>query len=952
MKRFLLTLLLALSLGIGAAWAESYKIEFLPGNNVTAMKSNTQPTTVMTTATSSNAKSFVISGSVYYKDTYGIRLGKSSGTGEITINVSDELSAIVPTAIRIKAPQYNTDTGKLKVNVCGTETQLTPGDDEQIISLSGNTVALDKITLASTSKRVHLSYIIVEYSTDPVAVTPIFSDLTVNYGEDVTPIVTEPTDFFAKAGTVTYTMALNEPVVEGEEVLMIDDSCILASCAGQATVTASWNDTDNYYAGTATFNVTVNALKPTLSYSAESCEVILEEEPYEFPVLTADNKGLKVVYSSSDENVAMIDEKTGELELMGEGTTTITAKIEAVAGHNEGAEASYELTVKPAGALASPVFTPESGTYELSEIVTIEASAGATIYYGVGTTKEEATEVYAEEFMLEDLGEVTYVAYAKKGDRESDIVTVTYNVVPAKAAFEFKTAAGEAMMGSLLDINALLNNPEGLDYTLSTDNAEVARVALNDSKNIWLMGAGNVTVTATPVENENYSATATTYTLTVKEEAGEPEVASATLDFVENDYGMKPSNSAYNETDGNTSYTFTEGDIVFKTNKGDGIGTRLFKNTSGREFRVYENSSITISAVEGLITEIEFTVGFGKKFNCSPSLTNNKWTDAKGKSSVTFTANGGQMNIAKIKITYTKPGTQTAHCHANLAFDGYREALVDNFTVAEPAIMSPDATAAVEYIVLDGEGNATEEVGVETDDDGSIIIASYAKEEAEYTLVAYIDPYNEVNGKYYPAVVETPLYVREVIMPAELYLHGHFFNRYYDLTAPVKMEKKGRDFVATDILIGGNPEHAGDAYDYVFTTHKLDRAAAESSMMRAAAAAGSHQWDVLTEGTVYHNEIDGALTATAASDVTSAADITPINAGKEGLYQITVNFDDPKTPTYKAVFTDITTGIEGVTVDKNAEAVYYDLTGRRVANPSAGVFIRVQGGKAEKIMIK
>ncbi|MCM1037269.1 MAG: hypothetical protein NC406_08105, partial [Bacteroides sp.] len=36
----------------------------------------------------------------------------------------------------------------------------------------------------------------------------------------------------------------------------------------------------------------------------------------------------------------------------------------------------------------------------------------------------------------------------------------------------------------------------------------------------------------------------------------------------------------------------------------------------------------------------------------------------------------------------------------------------------------------------------------------------------------------------------------------------------------------------------------------------------------------------------------------------------------------------------------------------DAPAAYYDLAGRRVASPKAGVYIRVQGGRAEKIVVK
>lgn len=953
MKRFLLTLLLALSLGIGAAWAESYKIEFLSGNNSYAMSSTTKPTTVMTTETSSNVKSFAITGSVYYKDTYGIRLGKSGGTGEVTITVADNLKTIVPSAIRIKAPKYNTDTGKLKVTACGIETELTPGADEQIITLSGNTVALDNIKLASTSKRVHLAYIIVEYTTGPVAVENLtLSPLEFDVNDEKTLTVT-PEDFVSGVTGLSFTSDEDVAYFYQGENNTIE---ALAFSAGETDLTLSWSDGSKYSAGTQTFKVKVNTLKPTLSYSAATCEVALEEEPYNFPALTADTKGLKVVYSSSNEEVAMIDENTGGVELMGGvGTTTITAKIEAVAGQNEGAEASYVLTVKPAGALAAPVFEPVSGTYELSEIVSISAPAGATIYYGIGTTKADATEVYTEEFMLDTLGEVTYVAYAKKDDRESDIVTVTYNVVKETAVFEFNAAAGETVMGSLLDIDALLNNPKELEYTLSTDNAEVARVAINNPKHIWLMGAGVVNITATPVSTD-YTATSTTYALTVKEEVGEPVETSVIWDFVENNYGMEVTNSGYNET-GGTSYSYTEGDITFTTRKNDGIGTRLFSGKDGREFRTYDKSSIELSVKEGLIVKVEFTLGISGKFNCSPSLNNYVWTNANGKSSVTFTASGGQMNFSSIKITYTKPG-EPAHCYAKLSMGDEREALVKATTIVDAATVENDAAALVEYVVLDENGAVSDEVGAVAKD-GKLEITSNSENEATYAILAFIDPYNEANAKYYAQVAEAPLYVRSMITPAELYIHGHFYNRYYDLTNPVKMEKNGRVFTANDILIGGNEEHADDNFDFVFSSHKLDLAEApEQSMMRAAAAAGSHQWEALTEGYVYHAASGNALTVTPASEITEAAHITPIYdgddaKGKAGIYQFSVDFSNAAVPTYVAEYTgDITTGVEGIVVDNAAEAVYYDLTGRRVLNPSAGVVIRVQGGKAEKIMIK
>lgn len=49
---------------------------------------------------------------------------------------------------------------------------------------------------------------------------------------------------------------------------------------------------------------------------------------------------------------------------------------------------------------------------------------------------------------------------------------------------------------------------------------------------------------------------------------------------------------------------------------------------------------------------------------------------------------------------------------------------------------------------------------------------------------------------------------------------------------------------------------------------------------------------------------------------------------------------------------DLTTGVENVVVSDDSEAAYYDLNGRRVTNPAAGIYIRIAGGKATKAIIR
>jgi hypothetical protein len=45
-------------------------------------------------------------------------------------------------------------------------------------------------------------------------------------------------------------------------------------------------------------------------------------------------------------------------------------------------------------------------------------------------------------------------------------------------------------------------------------------------------------------------------------------------------------------------------------------------------------------------------------------------------------------------------------------------------------------------------------------------------------------------------------------------------------------------------------------------------------------------------------------------------------------------------------------GIENVAVDENAPVEYYNLQGVRVANPQGGIYVKRQGNKATKILVK
>ena len=69
-----------------------------------------------------------------------------------------------------------------------------------------------------------------------------------------------------------------------------------------------------------------------------------------------------------------------------------------------------------------------------------------------------------------------------------------------------------------------------------------------------------------------------------------------------------------------------------------------------------------------------------------------------------------------------------------------------------------------------------------------------------------------------------------------------------------------------------------------------------------------------------------------------------------GVVDMLINVDWDGTPIVCTFTTNKETGVENIVINENVPAVYYNLQGVRVANPENGVFIKVQGGKATKVV--
>lgn len=112
---------------------------------------------------------------------------------------------------------------------------------------------------------------------------------------------------------------------------------VTATNGGEVTVTASWEGVSTSY--------TLTILSKTVATAAFDNDVVYANIEIAAPVNNfTTNSSAVVEYSSSDESVATVDATTGVLNLVGLGTTTITANVPENAEYFA-ASASYTLRV-------------------------------------------------------------------------------------------------------------------------------------------------------------------------------------------------------------------------------------------------------------------------------------------------------------------------------------------------------------------------------------------------------------------------------------------------------------------------------------------------------------------------------------------------------------------------------------------------------------------------------
>ena len=132
---------------------------------------------------------------------------------------------------------------------------------------------------------------------------------------------------------------------DNEKVATVDAATgtVTGVAAGKANITAKFAGDDTYKTSTAKYEIKVKGA-PALSFPNNAYTIEMGDA-FSEPTLQGLPTDVTAKYSSSNADVATVDESTGKVQIVGVGTTTIKAVSEAKDVY-EAAEASYELTVK------------------------------------------------------------------------------------------------------------------------------------------------------------------------------------------------------------------------------------------------------------------------------------------------------------------------------------------------------------------------------------------------------------------------------------------------------------------------------------------------------------------------------------------------------------------------------------------------------------------------------
>ena len=253
-----------------------------------------------------------------------------------------------------------------------------------------------------------------------------------------------------------------------------------------------------------------------LNFPLETITVSANDEPIATQIATSGQSTLAISYTSSNPAVAMVDESTGVVTIIGAGETTITATGEVDA---QATKASYVLTVaQPASAFSFPLEMFEVNFADppiATQIATGGQSTGS-VSYASGDTAVATVDAMTGVVTMTGSGSLIITA-TRAGDARYEAIKASYRLTVARATdtlnFPLETMMVLAMDEPIATQVATSGASAGA-ISYRSSNLAVATVDAMTGV-VTILKAGETIIIATRAGDAQYEAAEASYRLTV-----------------------------------------------------------------------------------------------------------------------------------------------------------------------------------------------------------------------------------------------------------------------------------------------------------------------------------------------------------------------------------------------------------------------------------------------------
>ena len=426
--------------------------------------------------------------------------------------------------------------------------------------------------------------------------------------------------------------------------------------AGKTTITASQPANDNHLAASKSFVLIVRKGTPVLTATADLSSTFGEDGPT-ITKPTSESRGA-ISFASSNAAVATVNATTGQVTVVGAGTSTITI-TQAATDDYVSATQTLTFTVKQATPALGKL-TTESKKFGDAEF-TIEKptspSSGAFTFTSSDSKIVKISE--AGKATIEGVGTVTITAtQAAEGNYSAN--SVTAEIAVSKAAPVLSNISLTDLVFGDADTTMEPRSTSTGAFTFSSNKTDVLTV--NEKTGlVRIVSAGTATITVKQASTTNYEAASSSVTVQVglatpafqRLEPLEKQFGDATFLF---DWGTSPSDGVISYTSSSPTVATINATTGRVTIVSTGVTTLTMSQAKGTNHKA-ATSVVVLTVSRGLPVYGDFVID-QKTFGAAPFLLTSPTTTSTG--AFTFTSSNtsvATVNSATGLITVVAPGS-------------------------------------------------------------------------------------------------------------------------------------------------------------------------------------------------------------------------------------------------------------------------------------------------------